>query len=250
MTIIKTSATTSLWTPQLVTYSYLVRNTGNIFLTEVVLSDDNVDAPPVCASTTILVGETTTCTATHTFTQAELDAGASGTKECPGGGLYNLVNGDSLFSTPASAELCIPIARINLAKTAAAARLVGGTTWEVVYTITATNSQNGAGFYNLVDTMMPGVGITPIVDSSYPAIVYNGGEVQTGVITTPPLSNGGTWVTDEGLAGQASESWTVTARFAVDEAFLISNPQYADCTLGDNESVSYTHLTLPTKRIV
>jgi len=236
MVITKTSATTSLWTPQLVTYNYLVTNTGNIYLEDVVLSDDNVDAPPVCADTMLAPGTSTTCTAVHTFTQEELDAGASGTKECPGGGLYNLVTGNSIQNSPANAELCIPIARINLAKTAQPAFNVGGDIWEVVYTITATNTQNGAGYYDLVDTMMPGDGITPIVDTSYPAIVYNGGEVQTGDITAPPLTNGGTWVTNEGLAGRASESWTVTVRFSVDEQLLINNPMNADCHLAGNDS--------------
>ncbi len=58
-----------------IAYSYLVTNTGNVTITDLAVTDDNVDAPPVCAVTTLAPTETTTCTAVHTVTQADLDAG-------------------------------------------------------------------------------------------------------------------------------------------------------------------------------
>ncbi|MFC1777811.1 hypothetical protein ACFL3I_10810, partial [Pseudomonadota bacterium] len=158
--------------------------------------------------------------------------------EVAGQGFYNLVTGSRTDNAPDNNDACTRLSEplINLAKSAEPAVLIDGNTWEIVYTITATNTADGPGVYNLVDTLMPGAGITPIVDTSYPAIVYAGGEVRTGDITAPPLSNGGTWVTNEGLAGRASESWTVTARFSVDLDTLIANPMNADCNLTDGES--------------
>ena len=44
LTVEKSSATTSLAAPGTVTYSYLVKNTGNVTLTGVSLADDNIDA--------------------------------------------------------------------------------------------------------------------------------------------------------------------------------------------------------------
>ena len=69
MTIVKTADSTSLSAPGVVTYSYLVTNTGNVTITNLSLSDDNVDAAPTCDATTIAVGGSTTCSAMHTFTQ-------------------------------------------------------------------------------------------------------------------------------------------------------------------------------------
>ena len=71
------SATTTLSGPGEVTYSYLVTNKGNVTLTGIV-SDDNDNNNLSCPSTTLAVGAMT-CTATHTFTQAELDANGSPT---------------------------------------------------------------------------------------------------------------------------------------------------------------------------
>jgi len=133
------------------------------------------------------------------------------------------LTGDSLVLPVGATAVCTitnsdQASVINLAKTAAPAVDVGGGTWEVVYTITATNSGQGPGDYDIMDMMSPGAGITPVIDASYPALVYAGGETQTGALTAPPLANGGTWVTGEELAAQASESWTVIARFTVDPA--------------------------------
>ena len=56
-------------------YQYIVTNTGNVTISAISVSDDNVDAAPVCDVTTLEPGEFATCTASHTVTQADLDAG-------------------------------------------------------------------------------------------------------------------------------------------------------------------------------
>ena len=50
-------------------------NSGNVTISAIAVSDDTVDAPPVCLATTLAPADSTTCTATYTVTQADLDAG-------------------------------------------------------------------------------------------------------------------------------------------------------------------------------
>ena len=55
-------------------YSFVVENTGNVTLTGIVVDDPLVGAVD-CPVTTLAPTETTTCTATYTLTQADVDAG-------------------------------------------------------------------------------------------------------------------------------------------------------------------------------
>src|SRR3989449_691898 len=77
MTVDKSSTTAGLSAPASVSYSYLVANTGNVTLTGIALADDNVDAGVSCPSATLAVSASESCTATHSFSQAELDANGS-----------------------------------------------------------------------------------------------------------------------------------------------------------------------------
>ena len=114
ITVEKTSATTELTAPGTVNYSYLVSNTGNVTINALNLADTNTTLPPVCVLTSLAPGTTTTCTATHDFTQDELDRINGGTLLCPNEavtfkGLYNHVTATSTETTPATDELCIPV---------------------------------------------------------------------------------------------------------------------------------------------
>ena len=102
LTVEKSSTTSSITGPGAVTYSYLLTNDGNVTLTGIVLVDDNVDAAPVCAATTLAPLATTTCSAVHTVTQAELDAGAN---------IVNNVTASSVQAPDAIDSLSIPISQ-------------------------------------------------------------------------------------------------------------------------------------------
>ncbi len=78
-------------------YSYLVTNTGNVTLTGISLSDDNDNDDMICPFTTLAVGAFMTCMATHTFSQAELDAG---------GTLDNVVTASSNEAPDAAPTIC------------------------------------------------------------------------------------------------------------------------------------------------
>src|SRR6185436_5940703 len=99
--------TTSLSAPATVNYSYLVKNTGNVTLHNVALVDDNDNNDMSCPSTTLNVGASMTCTATHTFTQAELNANGSPT--AGSGKLTNNVTASSNEAPNATDSLDIPI---------------------------------------------------------------------------------------------------------------------------------------------
>jgi hypothetical protein len=63
-----------------VTYSFLVTNTGTLTLTsvnvvETAFSGTGTAPVPSCPTTTLAPGASTTCTATYTVRQADLDAG-------------------------------------------------------------------------------------------------------------------------------------------------------------------------------
>lgn len=68
---------------QLVTYSFLVTNTGNVTLSNVAVADDPVPftgsgvlSPVTCPETTLIPGATVTCTATYALTQVDVDRGS------------------------------------------------------------------------------------------------------------------------------------------------------------------------------
>ena len=62
-------------------YTFLVTNTGNVLLTDIVVNDQQIapagvlDAAPICTLTSLDPGDNTTCTAQYTITQADLDNG-------------------------------------------------------------------------------------------------------------------------------------------------------------------------------
>jgi hypothetical protein len=98
----KSSTTTTVTAAgQVVPYSYLVKNLTGVELTGVTLTDNHVDGgTAVCTVAKLAAGATSTCTAQHTVTQAEMDAG---------GHLTNRATAKSDQTAPVEATLSIPI---------------------------------------------------------------------------------------------------------------------------------------------
>ncbi len=151
MTVEKSSTTTSVTAAgQVITYSYLVTNTGNVTLTGISLVDDNVDAQPACIATTLVPGATTTCTAQYTVLQSDINAG---------GNISNNVTASSNESGDATDDLDIPIAQdamMTITKD-----ITSGSTYAAVgdvvsYSYTITNSGNVmlAGPFTVVDDVI------------------------------------------------------------------------------------------------
>ena len=106
LTVAKSAAPTSITAAgQAVTYSFVVTNTGNSPLTGVSVTDTAFTGTGTlgritCPTTTLAAGASTTCTATYTATQADVDAGqvdntATATGTDP--------TGAAVTSTPSSA---------------------------------------------------------------------------------------------------------------------------------------------------
>ena len=196
-------------------YQYVVTNTGNVTITGVSVTDDNVDGLVVCDVTTLLPGDVATCTASHTVTQADLNAGfvtnnASATGTPAGGILTDPSDTATAFAAIADLEVSKSVDISNPS--------AGGT---VVYTITVTNNglSNATGV--VVNDLLP-AGLT--FDSDDGAGAYDSG---TGVWTIGGLANG------------ASVTLEITA--TVDsgtDGDLISNTASVDGNQYDNDSAN------------
>jgi uncharacterized repeat protein (TIGR01451 family) len=60
---------------EVITYSYVVTNTGDVTLTNVTVSDTHISPDPICGPWTLAPGASMTCTAEYAVTQGDLDAG-------------------------------------------------------------------------------------------------------------------------------------------------------------------------------
>src|SRR5580765_6721996 len=122
-----------------IAYTFVVTNTGNVTLSGIVVNDAQLDAAATCAATTLAPGASTTCTGTHTITQAEVDAGhvansatAGGTP--PGGG--TTTSPPDTTDTPIAAA---PALTIDKSAGTPSGSTAGST---IAYTFVVTNTGN------------------------------------------------------------------------------------------------------------
>ena len=203
--VVKSSPTTDLTAPQTVQYSYLVTNAGNVTLTGIALSDDNDANNLACPKTSLAPLEAMTCTASHTFTQAELDA--HGSPVAGSGVLKNTVTATSIQAPPATDDLEIPIVlrpKLELVKSATPQSFnqVGQV---ITYTYVVTNTGNVTliGQISVTDNKVPvvcppsavlppGQSLTCTASHTVTQADLDAGEIvntataSNGVITSPP----------------------------------------------------------------
>jgi len=152
-------------------------------------------------------------------------------------GFYNLVEGSATDSDLTDNDACtdLPQPGINLAKTVngPAVRQPGGT-YTVTYTITATNTGQGPGVYDLVDAFTPGVGIT--LDTADAVYLAGTEDDQSGTLGAYP-----NFVTGEALVAGMDESWTVTAVFSIDMALVTAEGNDCDPTNAGGDNTGFTN---------
>ncbi len=187
LTIAKDADPTTVSAPGTITYTIVVTNTGNVSLTSPVLTDPFATTGPTLTggdtdSDGVLdVGETWTYTASHTVTQAEIDAGTD---------LVNTATVDTDQTTPQTDTVVIPIAQtpaLTIAKDADLTTVSAPGT--ITYTIVVANTGN--------------VSLTsPVLTDPF--------------ATTGPTLTGGD--TDSDGVLDVGETWTYTASHAVTQA--------------------------------
>ncbi|MCX7557062.1 GEVED domain-containing protein, partial [Xanthomonadaceae bacterium JHOS43] len=76
LTLVKSVTSTGPYTAgDVIAYSFVVTNTGNTVLSGIAINDPILDAPAVCAATTLAPGASTTCTGSYTVQPGDVDAG-------------------------------------------------------------------------------------------------------------------------------------------------------------------------------
>ncbi len=118
LTLDKTADTATYDAAQVITYSYLVTNTGSVAINNIALNDDRLGAI-TCPNTTLAAGASMTCTAQYTTVAADMTAGhitntATVTGDPAGGG--DPVSAQDSVTITANGEPTTP--EITLRKTA------------------------------------------------------------------------------------------------------------------------------------
>jgi len=121
---------------QVITYTYTITNSGNVTLTgPFSVSDNKLGTISPCGSaTTLAPGAITSCTSTHTITQADLDAGSITNVACASGG-GQTTNPCATVTITSNPNASIAIAKSPTSQTVDS----GGT---ASFTITVTNTGN------------------------------------------------------------------------------------------------------------
>src|SRR5262249_4427199 len=257
LSVAKSSTTTSLSAPKTVNYSYLVTNTGNVTLTGIVLGDNNDNNDLSCPGTSLQPGASMTCTATHAFTQAELDANGS-----PSGGsgvLANTVTATSNEAPAATDSLSIPVVRtpaLSIDKTAAPLTYDHvGQVISYTYRVTNTGNVTLLGQITVTDskvtvtcppstTLAPGASTTCTASHSVTQLDLDNGSItnvasaSNGVVTPPSDSATVTAVQTKLLSvAKSSTTTSLSAPKTVNYSYLVTNTGNVTLTgivLGDN----------------
>jgi hypothetical protein len=219
MSVSKTSTTGAIVAPGDVTYTYVVTNLGNVDLTGVGLVDDNVNGNVFCPQTTVAVGDDPmNCSATHTVTQAEIDANGSPT---PGSGmLSNMVTASSNETGSETDDLDIPITQIlqlTVLKSSSTSSI--GAPQDVSYSYLVTNEGNTT----LTAIMLADDNITSVM--TCPDTTLAPGDLficsATKIVTQGDVDNDGSPVAN---SGELLNNVTATSAEAPDATDSLSIP--------------------------
>jgi uncharacterized repeat protein (TIGR01451 family) len=183
---------------QTITYTYVITNTGNVTLNPVTLSDNKLGPITSCtpALGSLAPGRTTTCTATHLTTQADVDAGgitntATATGQPP--------TGPTETGTSTADVGAVPRPGISVVKTAIPSTFDGpGQT--ITYTYVVTNTGNVTlDPVSLIDDKLGAItSCTPVLSPLAPGAtstctathVTTQGDVDAGGVTNAATATG------------------------------------------------------------
>jgi uncharacterized repeat protein (TIGR01451 family) len=145
LTVVKTAdVETVAAAGDVVTYSFLVTNTGNVTITDVAIDEVEFSGTGElsvidCPTTTLATGEDVTCTATYTVTQEDVDAGTLENTATAGG---TTPTGDPVTSTPSTETVEVPAAPELTVVKSADVETVSAAGDVVTYSFLVTNTGN------------------------------------------------------------------------------------------------------------
>ncbi len=172
LTLIKSTSTASVTAAgQQVPYSFQVVNTGGLTITAVAITDtqtapsSNTNLGPItCPQTTLTPGASTTCTATYTVTQADLDHGSVADSAIAHG---TPPTGPAIASNPSTLSLPAANIRSSIALTKSSTTTIIATAGQAVpYQYRVTNT----GGWTLTNISVTDSQVPPSLDSSLGAI--------------------------------------------------------------------------------
>jgi uncharacterized repeat protein (TIGR01451 family) len=212
ITVVKTASSAAITAAgQDVTYSFRVTNTGNVTLSDVAVDEGAFSGTGEisavdCPATTLAAGAFTTCTATYTATQADIDNGGNLTNTATAGGTPP--TGDPIDSTPSTST--VPVTQspaLTVVKTADAEAAEVGQV--VTYSFKVTNTGNvtitdptiadtefsGTGELSAItcpadDTLAPGDVVTCLATYTVTQADVNAGQI-TNTATVTGTTPGG-----------------------------------------------------------
>ncbi|GAA3572398.1 hypothetical protein GCM10022197_31400 [Microlunatus spumicola] len=141
-----------------ITYTFTLVNTGTVSLTGVTVDDPSVTGL-TCGATVLAPGRSTTCTAVHELTQADVDAGtvdntATASAAGPGGAPVRSASDSTSTPVRVTGTLSLDLAAGAPADTDGDGRLDAGDT--IVYTTTVLNGGDSTLTGLVVDDGLPG----------------------------------------------------------------------------------------------
>jgi large repetitive protein len=251
LTIDKTAGTPSGTTAgSTIAYTFLVTNTGNVTLTGLLINDANLDAAAVCPVTTLAPGASTTCTGTHTITQAEINAGvvnnsATATGTPPGGG--TTTSPPDTTSTPIAAA---PALTIDKTAGAPSGTTAGST---IAYTFLVTNTGNVTLTGLLInDANLDAAAVCPVTTLAPGASTICTGthtitqaEINAGVVNNSATATG----TPPGGGTTTSPPDTTSTPIAATPSLTIDKTAGAPSGTTAGSTIAYTFLVTNTGNV-
>jgi uncharacterized repeat protein (TIGR01451 family) len=187
LTLVKSANPTSVSAAgDTVTYSFLVTNTGNVELTGITVTETrftgtNIMPTATCLVTTLAPGASTTCTATYTVTQADVNAG-SVTNTATATGTPPV--GEAVTTPPANAVVTIPAAPALTVVKSAEPSSVGAAGNTVTYSFAVTNTGNvDLTGVTVAETAFSGTGTPPVISCPSTTLAPGGSQTCTATYT-------------------------------------------------------------------
>lgn len=222
---------------EVVTYSFVVANTGNVTLTDLTLKDSMFPGGVTCPSTSLAVGKSVTCSISYTATQADIDAGsikntATATASQP--------DGTAVTSPPSQATVSISPAPALTVKKSSTPSTLTKAGEKVTYSFLVTNTGNVTMSNLAVNDSFT----APALSSNMTAITCEAKALGAGGTTT--CLGTYTATQDDVNAGKIVNTATVSGTAPGTSTPVVSQPDGNTVTIHATASLTLEKVATPT----